>query len=146
VACLLTAASPSNHFFTARRGKRLQKHYTVYVCAVEPAARRRYAPRLNEEHREWRWLPLAQLGMAHALTGAAAGAAGAAAGAGEGRCGTGALGAGGGGGGAAGEGAAGVAALPPLALHPVVRRLAEEHGRGVAVLAAAAGGPGGGPG
>lgn len=38
-----------------KRGKRLQKHYTVFVCAVPRAARDAYKPTLNAEHSQWRW-------------------------------------------------------------------------------------------
>ena len=42
------------------RGKRGQKHYTVFVAAVPPAARAAFTPALNEEHSAWRWAPLAE--------------------------------------------------------------------------------------
>ena len=44
-----------------KRGKRLQKHYTVFVCAVPLAARDAYKPTLNAEHSQWRWTAAADL-------------------------------------------------------------------------------------
>jgi hypothetical protein len=40
-----------------RRGKRNQKHYTVFVADVQPSTAQQYEPRLNAEHSEWRWVP-----------------------------------------------------------------------------------------
>jgi 8-oxo-dGTP pyrophosphatase MutT (NUDIX family) len=40
-----------------RRGKRLQKHYTVFIAHVDPAVRQTWVPQLNEEHSDWRWVP-----------------------------------------------------------------------------------------
>ena len=37
------------------RGKRGEKHYTVFLCRVEPAVRAAWTPVLNEEHREHKW-------------------------------------------------------------------------------------------
>lgn len=37
------------------RGKRLEKHYTVFVCEVEHAVRASWTPALNAEHVEFRW-------------------------------------------------------------------------------------------
>eukprot|EP00887_Chlorella_sp_A99_P006400 scaffold3.g6400.t1 len=45
-----------------RRGERLQKSYTVFLAAVPPKARAVWRPALNEEHSEWAWVPLAELG------------------------------------------------------------------------------------
>ena len=42
------------------RGKRGQKHYTVFVATVPPAARAAFTPVLNDEHSAWRWVPLAE--------------------------------------------------------------------------------------
>ena len=44
-----------------RRGKKGQKHYTVFVCDVDAAARTAFVPALNDEHREAQWWPLAAL-------------------------------------------------------------------------------------
>jgi 8-oxo-dGTP pyrophosphatase MutT (NUDIX family) len=43
------------------RAQRGQKEYTVFVCALDGNARAAWVPRLNEEHREWRWFPVAAL-------------------------------------------------------------------------------------
>ncbi|KAF6264961.1 NUDIX hydrolase domain-like protein [Scenedesmus sp. NREL 46B-D3] len=40
-----------------KRGKRNQKHYTVFLADVAPSTAQQYAPRLNAEHSEWRWVP-----------------------------------------------------------------------------------------
>jgi hypothetical protein len=47
--------------FASRRGKRLQKHYSVFVAPVSAAARAAFLPALNAEHREARWIALAEL-------------------------------------------------------------------------------------
>jgi hypothetical protein len=44
-----------------KRGKSLQKHYTVFVCGVEKRERESYKPVLNEEHSEWKWMPATEL-------------------------------------------------------------------------------------
>lgn len=44
-----------------KRGKNLQKHYTVFICSVPSAVRDSWEPVLNEEHSEWRWVAAAQL-------------------------------------------------------------------------------------
>lgn len=44
-----------------RRGKRNQKHYAVFICAVPRAARDAFQPTLNPEHSQWRWLPARDL-------------------------------------------------------------------------------------
>jgi hypothetical protein len=38
-----------------RRGKRQQKHYTVFVADVDPTVAAGFEPKLNSESREWRW-------------------------------------------------------------------------------------------
>ena len=43
-----------------KRGKRLQKHYTVFLCALQ-GSKEAYVPQLNEEHSEWRWFPIEEL-------------------------------------------------------------------------------------
>jgi hypothetical protein len=43
-----------------KRGKRLQKHYTVFVCKLL-GDRAAYTPTLNEEHSQWTWMPFATL-------------------------------------------------------------------------------------
>lgn len=50
--CIVTPACPR------RRGKRNQKHYTVFVAAMTPEAKAAFVPRLNKEHSAWRWFPL----------------------------------------------------------------------------------------
>lgn len=40
------------------RGKRGQKHYTVFVAEVSPAVRAAWSPALNREHSSFRWWPL----------------------------------------------------------------------------------------
>jgi hypothetical protein len=52
----------------------MHKLYTVFVAAVAPAARMAFRPRLNREHTEWRWLPLADLLTAQGGGGGGAGA------------------------------------------------------------------------
>lgn len=44
-----------------KRGKRNQKHFTVFVADVQPSAAQQYVPRLNAEHSEWRWVPWEQV-------------------------------------------------------------------------------------
>lgn len=44
-----------------KRGKDLQKHYTVFVCSVSSDTRDSWEPVLNEEHSEWRWVAATQL-------------------------------------------------------------------------------------
>lgn len=39
-----------------RRGKRQQKHYTVFVADMDPEAAAAFVPKLNSESREWRWV------------------------------------------------------------------------------------------
>jgi hypothetical protein len=68
-----------------RRGKRNQKHYTVFVADVHISTAELYIPRLNAEHSEWCWVPWDQVV-------------------------------------AEGSGAAN-----GLELHPVVRKLAQQH-------------------
>jgi 8-oxo-dGTP pyrophosphatase MutT (NUDIX family) len=53
------------------RGKHLEKEYTVFSCILERTVRDAWKPKLNEEHREWRWFPVA------AVNAAGAGVAGA---------------------------------------------------------------------
>ena len=38
----------------SRRGKREQKHFTVYVAEIDEAAKASYQPQLNKEHSAWR--------------------------------------------------------------------------------------------
>jgi len=48
VACILT-----------KRGKREQKHYTVFIVkAVDDDVQRNWTPKLNEEHTEFHWMPI----------------------------------------------------------------------------------------
>lgn len=44
-----------------RRGKALQKQFTVFPAAIEPAAKAAYVPHLNPEHVEWAWVALEAL-------------------------------------------------------------------------------------
>ncbi len=44
--------------FLTRRGKRLQKHFTVFVAEVSPETKAAWKPTLNEEHTAWEWSPL----------------------------------------------------------------------------------------
>ncbi|GLC33887.1 hypothetical protein PLESTB_000814700 [Pleodorina starrii] len=55
-----------------RRGKSLQKHYTVFVASIPGAARAAYRPTLNDEHTEWRWLDLRHAAALAAAPGAPA--------------------------------------------------------------------------
>ena len=43
-----------------KRGKRLQKHYTVFLCALQ-GSKEAFVPQLNEEHSEWRWFQIEEL-------------------------------------------------------------------------------------
>jgi hypothetical protein len=43
-----------------RRGKRLQKYYTVFVCKII-GDRDAYIPTLNKEHSQWKWIPIESL-------------------------------------------------------------------------------------
>lgn len=43
------------------RGKRGQKHFTVFVAAVLPEVRRSWTPVLNHEHSESQWFPVSGL-------------------------------------------------------------------------------------
>ncbi len=54
-----------------RRGKALQKHYTVILATIPGADRAAYRPRLNDEHTEWRWLDLRHAAALAAAPGAA---------------------------------------------------------------------------
>ncbi|KAG2424215.1 hypothetical protein HXX76_014746 [Chlamydomonas incerta] len=70
-----------------RRGKALQKRYTVFVAAIPGSSRAGYSPQLNDEHTDWRWTDLAHAAalaggthpLLHAANAAAAAAASAAA-------------------------------------------------------------------
>ena len=53
--------SMTEMWIACRRGKKLQKHYTVILCEVDAATRAAFQPQLNSEHREARWWPLAGL-------------------------------------------------------------------------------------
>ena len=44
-----------------KRGKRLQKHYTVFICKLDPAEKESYQPQLNEEHSQWKWIHVDEL-------------------------------------------------------------------------------------
>jgi 8-oxo-dGTP pyrophosphatase MutT (NUDIX family) len=46
-----------------KRGKRLQKHYTVFLATLDPADRATWAPALNEEHSDFTWLPVRQAAL-----------------------------------------------------------------------------------
>jgi 8-oxo-dGTP pyrophosphatase MutT (NUDIX family) len=52
-----TLLNSSNPFLT-RRGKRLQKHYSVFIAEIAPETRDTWQPVLNEEHSAWEWVPL----------------------------------------------------------------------------------------
>ncbi|KAL4458616.1 hypothetical protein ABPG75_013481 [Micractinium tetrahymenae] len=47
------------------RGKRGQKHYTVFVARIGPEDRASWQPQLNEEHSDWRWFRVAELQAAN---------------------------------------------------------------------------------
>ena len=49
-----------------QRGKRGQKHFTVFVVSVAADVRAGFEPRLNAEHTEWRWFPFEALDELHA--------------------------------------------------------------------------------
>jgi 8-oxo-dGTP pyrophosphatase MutT (NUDIX family) len=44
--------------FLTRRGKRQQKHYTVYLAELSPETKAAWKPELNEEHTAFYWVPL----------------------------------------------------------------------------------------
>jgi hypothetical protein len=46
-----------------RRGKKGQKHFTVFVARVPPSVRSSFQPELNEEHTAWRWFPATQAAL-----------------------------------------------------------------------------------
>lgn len=51
VACILT-----------KRGKRQQKHYTVFIVkAIDENVQQDWAPKLNEEHTEYHWMPIKEI-------------------------------------------------------------------------------------
>jgi 8-oxo-dGTP pyrophosphatase MutT (NUDIX family) len=53
--------------FLTVRGKRMQKHYTVFVKHISAEAKAAFVPQLNEEHREWKWIAASQVALsAHA--------------------------------------------------------------------------------
>ena len=53
-----------------QRGKRNEKHYTVFICLVEPGVRAAWTPTLNEEHRESRWFSVESVRLsAHGMSG-----------------------------------------------------------------------------
>jgi hypothetical protein len=65
-------ATPSH--WSSRRGKRSQKHYTVFVADVKPLVLASYTPNLNlAEHSEWRWWSWESVVAAVAGEGAAGG-------------------------------------------------------------------------
>jgi hypothetical protein len=41
-----------------RRGKKKQKHYTVFICEITAEDKATFKPKLNNEHREYRWWPM----------------------------------------------------------------------------------------
>lgn len=43
------------------RGKRGQKHYSVFVADLARKQRDAWAPALNSEHSQWLWVPVANL-------------------------------------------------------------------------------------
>lgn len=43
------------------RGKRNQKHYTVFMCEISSEAKAAYIPQLNYEHSTWKWFPMHEL-------------------------------------------------------------------------------------
>ena len=46
---------------SCRRGKRKQKHYTVFVAALSPEDKAAFQPQLNHEHSEARWFRVSEL-------------------------------------------------------------------------------------
>jgi len=54
-----TPNANSSQGILTRRGKRQQKHFTVFLARLTPEERASYAPTLNEEHSQWRWFALA---------------------------------------------------------------------------------------
>jgi 8-oxo-dGTP pyrophosphatase MutT (NUDIX family) len=50
--------------FLTVRGKRMQKHYTVFVKHITPEAKGAFVPELNEEHRQWHWFPASRVAKA----------------------------------------------------------------------------------
>ena len=43
-----------------RRGKAGQKHYTVHIVLMENSSNE-WKPQLNEEHRDYKWFPVAEV-------------------------------------------------------------------------------------
>lgn len=57
-----------------RRGKRGQKHYTVFVMRLSDQVRSLYRPSLDpHEHSEWRWFRLSDIQLRHASAHAGSG-------------------------------------------------------------------------
>lgn len=46
---------------TTKRGKRKQKHYTVFVADVHPSLVTQFEPQLSAESRAWKWVPWADV-------------------------------------------------------------------------------------
>jgi len=47
--------------FVVRRGKYMQKAFTIYIAIVPPEIKEAYRPQLNKEHRHWSWFELSCL-------------------------------------------------------------------------------------
>lgn len=45
------------------RGKKDDKHYTVFLCAVTDEVKKAFVPALNYEHSAWRWFSLEEAFM-----------------------------------------------------------------------------------
>jgi hypothetical protein len=43
------------------RGKRGQKHYTVFICHLQESVKEAYTPQLNHEHSVWQWMSISDL-------------------------------------------------------------------------------------
>jgi hypothetical protein len=51
-----------------RRGKRKQKHYTIFVADVDSSLVTQFEPQLSAESRAWKWVPWADVLAAAAGT------------------------------------------------------------------------------
>ena len=62
MAKILTSLPPKKiilpSLFYYRRGKKLQKHFTVFLAEVTPGVRASWIPELNEEHTAYDWIPI----------------------------------------------------------------------------------------
>jgi hypothetical protein len=44
-----------------RRGKKQQKHFTIFVADMNSEAAQHFVPKLSTESRDWKWVPWADV-------------------------------------------------------------------------------------